>query len=442
MQRNRAINAIKASARWRMATDAALQGALNRASMSSNAEDQSAPLIPDHAGVSFVTTASMIAPTPMSLRSDFSFAGKTGLARDLTTVWQILTGSWINLLLICTPLGFASEYLGWGAVSTFFLNFLTLIPLALILGDITEDLALRFGPVIGGLINATFGNVVEIILSLAALMNGLYEVVAYSLLGSILSNLLLVLGCCMLFGGAYYKTQTFNEVGNRTCASLLFLAVIGIILPTAAQMMIHDVTPAQKTDMIDGVSHAAALVLLGIYVCYLVFQLKTHKDLFVEEGEEEEEPRLSVGMAFSLLLIITVIVAFSSEFLTASIEEVSVHTPLSKAFLGMIVLPIAGNACEHITAIIVAMKNKMDLALGVAVGSSIQVAMLALPLVVVVGWATGHAFTMAMDPFSVLALTVAVIHCNVITTDATSHWLLGLQLVAVYIILGITYFYR
>jgi len=337
----------------------------------------------------------------------------------------------------------ASEYMGWGAVATFFLNFLALIPLALILGDITEDLALRFGPIIGGLINATFGNVVEIILSIAALMNGLYEVVAYSLLGSILSNLLLVLGCCMLFGGMYYKTQTFNEIGNRTCASLLFLSVIGIILPTAAKHLIEDMPPAEKAEMIVGISRVSAAVLLIIYIFYLLFQLKTHKDLFDGgEEDEDEEPRLSVACAFTLLVIITVIVAIASEDLTGSIEEVSEHTPLSKAFLGMIVLPIAGNACEHITAIIVAMKNKMDLALGVAVGSSIQIALLALPLCVVVGWATGHPFGLDLDAFSALALTAAVIHSNVITSDATSHWLLGVQLIGVYVILAITYFYR
>mmetsp|Transcript_13623 Transcript_13623/g.33485 ORF Transcript_13623/g.33485 Transcript_13623/m.33485 type:complete len:447 (-) Transcript_13623:93-1433(-) len=388
--------------------------------------------------------------TPMMPPPNDPLLGLHGPARDLAALSSILLSSWVNLLLVCVPLGLTSALRGWGPVPTFFLNFGALIPLALILGDITEDLALRYGPAVGGLINATFGNVVEILLSLAALRMGLYDVVAYSLLGSILSNLLLVLGCCMLLGGLRFRTQSFNEIGNRACSSLLFLAVIGIIMPTAAKSLVTDVEGGEKDAMVMGVSRFCAVLLLIAYGCYLVFQLKTHTDLFEEakgdeeagEEEEEEVPNMTTAGAMCAMGVISVIVAVASYYITGCIEGVAEQLNLSHAFLAMIVLPIAGNACEHITAIIVAMKNKMDLALGVAVGSSIQIALLALPLCVVVGWATGHPFGLDLDAFSALALTAAVIHSNVITSDATSHWLLGVQLIGVYVILAITYFYR
>eukprot|EP00955_Chlamydomonas_euryale_P093056 364756-Chlamydomonas_euryale.AAC.11 len=190
------------------------------------------------------------------------------------------------------------------------------------------------------------------------------------------------------------------------------------------------------------ISRGTSVILLTCYISYLVFQLYTHIGLFKASDEESEQPVLSLPVAITMLTAITVIVAFASEFLTGSIEEVSEATGLGQAFLGMIVLPIAGNACEHITAIIVAMKNKMDLALGVAVGSSIQIALFAIPFVVVVAWAQGLPFSLVFDPFSALALALSVIHANNVTADAISHWLLGVQLVAVYVIIAYTYLFR
>lgn len=381
-------------------------------------------------------------PPPSSTRgaSVLEVVAPKWFMRDYVAVSEIFLASWINLLLVCIPLGFASEAMGWGPVATFSLNFLSLIPLALILGDVTEDLALRFGDVIGGLINATFGNVVEVILSLTALTKGLNDVVAASLLGSILSNLLLVLGCSFFFGGLYHKTQTFNAVGNRACSSLLMLACIGIIIPTAATKLV-DAEDSHEEWILD-ISRGTAVLLLACYAAYLVFQLRTHHDLFQPDDGQEAEPILSLTTATLLLTAITVVVAFASEFLTGSIEDVSEQTKLSQAFLGMIVLPIAGNACEHITAVVVATKNKMDLSLGVAVGSSIQIALFAIPLAVVFGWVTGNPFSLSFDSFSALVLTVCVIHSNFVTSDATSHWLLGTQLIAVYCLIALAYFYR
>eukprot|EP00878_Enallax_costatus_P033613 GHUV01037148.1.p1 GENE.GHUV01037148.1~~GHUV01037148.1.p1 ORF type:complete len:357 (+),score=74.62 GHUV01037148.1:890-1960(+) len=353
-------------------------------------------------------------------------------------VKEMLLSSKLNVLMLCVPLGIAAYLAHWGATATFVLNFLALIPLALLLGDVTEDLAVRFGDTVGGLLNATFGNVVEMILSIAALRQGLYTVVSSSLLGSILSNLLLVLGCCFLFGGIRFKTQSFNAVANQATSSLLFLSCIGIIIPTAAgSLSSDDVTSLEMLH----ISRGTAIIMLLVYLSYLSFQLHTHHDLF--KGDDgDEEPVMSFPGALVVLAGITVTVAVCSEYLCSSIEEFSSKTGLSQAFLGIIVLPIAGNACEHITAVVVAMKNKMDLSLGVAVGSSIQIAVFAIPFVVIVGWITGHDFTLDFDPFATLALTVSVIHANFVTSDALSHWLMGVALITNYAIIALVFLYK
>ncbi|GLI64419.1 hypothetical protein VaNZ11_007630 [Volvox africanus] len=373
--------------------------------------------------------------------------------RDYLATKEIILSSWFNLLLICVPLGWASAFLGWGSIPTFTLNFLSLIPLALILGDITEDLAVRFGDIVGGLINATFGNVVEIMVSLFALFKNLFTVVAASLLGSILSNLLLVLGCSFFLGGLFHSVQTFNAVSNRACSSLLMLACIGISIPSAASMILRNANspiPAPDADPLDPevherwileVSRGTAIILLICYMCYLAFQLKTHSNLF--KGDDDDAvPMLTLGTSIGLLTVITAVVAVCSEFLTDSIKDVSEKTHLSEAFIGLIILPIAGNACEHLTACIVAMRNKMDLSMGVAVGSSIQIALFAIPFNVVVGWATGHPFSLDFTPFAALVLVVCVVNANFVTADATSHWLLGVQLIALYCLVSVAYFYQ
>eukprot|EP00775_Hariotina_reticulata_P012174 gene12173-12311_t len=314
-------------------------------------------------------------------------------------------------------------------------NWLALVPLALLLGNVTEDLATRFGDTIGGLLNATFGNVVEIILSVAALRQGLYTVVSTSLLGSILSNLLLVLGCCFLFGGIYHQTQTFNAVANQATSSMLMLSCLSIVIPTAAMHSGHHISEEALINL----SRGTAVIMLLVYCCYLAFQLRTHHNLFKGDSDSEETPVMTLPAAILMLTAITVLVAICSEYLCSSIEEFSQKSGLSQAFLGMVVLPIAGNACEHITAVVVAVKNKMDLSLGVAVGSSIQIAVFAIPFVVLVGWAIGRPFSLDFDPFAVLVLMLSVIHANFVTSDARSHWLSGVVLVAAYVVIAVVY---
>jgi Ca2+:H+ antiporter len=311
------------------------------------------------------------------------------LKRDALSLMDMIMSSKMNILLLAVPMGIAGGMLGWPPSVVFAANFAALLPLALILGELTEDLILRFGESIGGLLNATFGNVVEMILGLAALTHGLLDVVAASLVGSILSNLLLVLGCCFFFGGMKYKTQYFNNIGNKAATSLLFLACLSIVSPTAAR---HVYGAERITDATLAIlSRSISLLLVSMYACYLYFQLKTHSESFSADDRELEdgvsrndsasaernadrrnsslggvralanepllgedfeddieiEPVLSLAGALGGLTAVTLAVAACSEYLTGSIESVAESTGINKSFLGIILLPIAGNAAEH-----------------------------------------------------------------------------------------------
>ncbi|KAK9819368.1 hypothetical protein WJX81_004642 [Elliptochloris bilobata] len=359
---------------------------------------------------------------------------------DARVLLHLFTSNILNVLLLAIPFGWAAHFAHWPAIAVFVLNLLGLVPLALALGELTEDLAIRFGEVVGGLLNATFGNVVELILSIAALTKGLFTVVAMSLLGSVLSNLLLVLGCCFLFGGTRFKEQSFNMMVNKACCSLLFMACIALTIPTAAAYMYSGTVGAKP---LANLSHATAIILAFIYLCYLLFTLKTHSAAAAvpAEGEVPETPALSLGAALLMLGGITVVVAVCSEFLTGALEEVSQQSGLGQAFLGLIVLPIAGNACEHITAVFVAWKNKMDLAIGVALGSSIQISTFVLPLVVLVGWIIGTPFYLNFDPFVTIVLTLSVIHAYFVSSDGNSNWLMGVQLIGTYLLIALLYLF-
>ncbi|DBA98929.1 TPA: hypothetical protein ACH3X1_014674 [Trebouxia sp. C0004] len=359
--------------------------------------------------------------------------GKT----DAKALYGLLTSSWLNLMLLVVPVGWICHFCHVNSIIVFILNIVGLVPLALILGEITEDLAVRFGPTVGGLLNATFGNVVELILSIVALTKGLYTVVASSLVGSILSNLLLVLGCCFLIGGYKYPTQKFSATVNKASCSLLFLACIAIVIPTAAPALYS--TAVLDDTAVYNISHSTAIILVLVYIAYLFFQLKTHRAMFNPEEEDEEEPVMSLTAAVIGLSGVTVVVAISAEFLTDAISDVSTKSGLSQAFLGLIILPIAGNACEHITAVLVAYKDKMDLAIGVALGSSIQIAIFVLPVLVLIGWAIGKEFSLDLDPFLILILTLSVIHAHFVSSDGQSNWMMGLQLIGTYVLIALLF---
>ncbi|KAF7561730.1 hypothetical protein G7046_g2444 [Stylonectria norvegica] len=399
--------------------------------------------------------------------------------------------SWINILLIAAPVGIALNYIkSVDRIAVFCVNFIAIVPLAAILSFATEEIALRTGEVLGGLINATFGNAVELIVAILALVDGKVIIVQTSLVGSILSNLLLVLGFCFFFGGLRRQQQYFNVTVAQTAASLLALAVSAVIVPT-----VFDLASDTSVADVASLSRGTSIILLIVYGAYLVFQLKTHQSIFTEESEkvparpwrngalddgaikqgfampgalmgrgvaendenarlskmlmnpraldnegdedEEEEPQLHFIVAVATLAFATVIIALCAEYMVGSIDAVTASGAVSQEFVGLILLPIVGNAAEHATAVTVAIKDKMDLAIGVAVGSSMQVALFLIPLLIVIGWIMGNEnMNLSFDLFQVTTMFVAVLLTNYLIGDGKSHWLEGFLLICLYAIIA------
>jgi len=339
----------------------------------------------------------------------------------------------LNVLLIFVPIGIISGKSEWGCLTTFLANFVAIIPLAAVLGASTEALAAHVGQMLGGLLNATFGNAVEMIVTINAIKAGMVNVVQQSLIGSILSNLLLVLGMAFLGAGLVTKESSFNAQGAGTNVSCLVLSSLALTLPTVFSYI-------PETTEEDGVmlSRIIALVMGFVYIAFLVFQLRTHADLFVgEENEEEEEADLAVSTAILMLFGTTVCVAYCSEFLVDSIDEVSEQYGLPCSFIGLILLPIVGNAAEHTTAVTAAYKGMMDLALGVAVGSSTQIALFVVPFSVIVGWIYDVPMTLNFQAFDTTVFLLSVFIASGILGDGVANWFEGLMLCSTYAIVAI-----
>ncbi|KAF9422169.1 hypothetical protein BGZ94_008640, partial [Podila epigama] len=306
------------------------------------------------------------------------------------------------------------------------------------LGYATEELALRLGENLGALLNASFGNAVELIMSIIALVKGEIEVVKASVLGSVLSNLLLVLGFCFVCGGIKFQSQTFNQTAAQTSASLLALSCLSLLIPAA----FHATATVENLDDIQHLSYGTSIVLLVVYVLYLLFQLKTHTHLYSgNSDEEQEEPQLPLWFGIVLLLGVTAVVAICAEFLVDSIGGLAESWSLSRTFIGLILLPIVGNAAEHVTAVTVAMKNKMDLAIGVAIGSSMQIALFVTPLLVIIGWIASKPMSLLFNTFETCIMFVSVLIVNYLIQDGESNWLEGIMLLSTYLIVAIAVFY-
>ncbi len=304
------------------------------------------------------------------------------------------------------------------------------------------------GPSWGGLLNATFGNATELIIAIVALNAGLSAVVKASITGSIIGNLLLVMGLAMFLGGLRYKEQEFQPTLARVNASAMNLAVIAILLPTAMRFSSGNVS----NGIIENVSLGVAVVLIIVYGLTLLFAMKTHAYLYdigvSEEAEVEAEAEshgqshnINVPLWVTVLLAATVFVAIESEFLVGTLEEATASLGFSELFTGVILLPIIGNAAEHTTAITVAMKNKMELSVSVAVGSSLQIALFVGPLLVLIGWLIGKPMDFNFNTFELVAVGVAVLIANSISSDGRSNWLEGILLLATYVTLGFAFYF-
>ncbi len=364
----------------------------------------------------------------------------------------------LNLLMPLTAVAYHLHATGGDPSMIFLCSLLAIAPFAERLSYVTEQLALHTSETLGGLLNATFGNVTELIVSLFALRSGLFRIVQVSLLGSILSNLLLVLGCAFFAGGVNYKVQTFNRHSAAVNAGLLALSVLALIFP----MMLH---ATHEVDSIDGaatlfVSRVVSAMLLLTYCCYIYFQLETHTHLYDEledaedagesdggsdggggsDDDDDDVPVLGMWGSIFWLAVITVFISFLSEWMVDSLEESAEGLGVPDLFLGTIVIPIVGNAAEHAAAIIFAAKNKMELAIGIAVGSSIQIAIFVVPLLVIWAWALGLPLSLDFQPFETAALLVTVILVGFIIQNGESNWLHGVMLCIAYFSIAASFY--
>jgi Ca2+:H+ antiporter len=353
---------------------------------------------------------------------------------------RYLFTSWLDFLLIFVPVTIALEVFRADPLLVFVSAGFAIIPLAGLLGRATEHLTTHVGAGIGALLNASLGNAAELIIALVALRAGLHDVVKASLTGSIVGNILLVLGVSMFAGGIKYERQKFNQTAAGMGASLLLLAAVSLIIPA-----LFHFTAADRGIVIEQrLSLIISCVLFMTYIASLLFSLKTHRHLFVGDahnasdlGEQPWAKRASI----IVLTAVTCLVALMSEMLVGALEPASQQLGLTQVFVGVILVALVGNAAEHSTAVMVALKNKMDLAYGIAVGSSLQIALLVAPLLVFASYLFGAPLDLVFTPFEVAAVTISVLIVGFVAIDGESNWMEGVMLVGVYVILAIAFFF-
>lgn len=358
----------------------------------------------------------------------------------------------LSLLLVFVPITLLLEFaFHAGAVWIFLSSAIAIIPLAGLMGKSTEALAAHVGAGLGGLLNATFGNAAELIIAFFALRQGLYDLVKASLTGSIVGNVLLVFGLAALLGGRTRRRQTFNPTAASVGATMLFLSAVALVVPA----IFHEVAGSRAPGGEQLLSLELAIVLMVTYVLGLVFTLKTHAHLYVGEtrgghagedssgaDEEADHAHWSRGVASAVLVGSAAAVGLMSEILVGVVEEAAVHLGMTEVFVGVIVVAVIGNAAEHSTAVLVALKDKMDLSIQIAVGSSVQIALFVAPLLVFLSYVVGpRPMDLRFTTFEVVAVALTVITIAQIAQDGETNWMEGVQLLAVYLILAIAFFY-
>lgn len=347
----------------------------------------------------------------------------------------------LSLLLVFVPIAIGLEVSHADPLWIFACSCMAIIPLAGLMGESTEHLSAHVGPGVGGLLNATFGNAAELIIALMALKEGLHEVVKASLTGSIIGNILLVLGLSFLAGGVKFKEQRFNKTAANMGSTMLALSAIGLVLPSIFIIVAHK---GKAPPHLQDLSLWISIVLLVTYVLSLIFSLKTHAHLYEGEegaGHHHGEP-WSKGKAIAVLLGATVFVALMSEFLVGSVEHAAKQMGMTELFVGVVLVAIIGNAAEHSTAVLMAMKNQMDLAINIAIGSSMQIALFVAPVLVLVSYVFGKPMDLHFEAFEVISVAISVAVVNMVTQDGESNWMEGTLLVAVYILLGVTFYFH
>jgi len=363
----------------------------------------------------------------------------------------LLSGDgWPYLLLPLIPVAVVLEFMHAGATPIFFASALGVIPTAALMGRATEELAARSGPGIGGLLNVTFGNAPELIIAIFALQAGLQEVVKASLVGSILGNILLVMGAAMLAGGARRERQLFDRTAASAQSLMLMLAAVALVMPATFAIVSGGGLPAPGAEAVhvggrlEVLSMAVAIVLLLSYAGGLLFSLRTHRDLFNPEHEEEDHVGVpwSVRRSVVMLAIAGAAVGVMSEILVGSITEASENVGLSPFFVGIIVVAVVGNAAEHWVSVVFAIRNKMDLSVNIAIGSSAQIALFVVPVLVLLSFVVGpFPMPLLFNGFELGGIIIAVLVAQLLTQKGESTWFEGLQLLAVYAVMGVTFFF-
>ncbi|KAH8518324.1 hypothetical protein H0E87_000253 [Populus deltoides] len=366
------------------------------------------------------------------------------------SIKTVIFSNKLNVLIPFGPLAILVHILTGHNGLVFLLSLLGIIPLAERLGYATEQLAVYTGPTIGGLLNATFGNATELIIAIYALRHGMIRVVQLSLLGSILSNMLLVLGCAFFCGGLvfYRKEQVFNKATATVNSGLLLMAVMGLLFPAVLHYT-HTEVHYGKSEL--ALSRFSSCIMLGVYAAYLYFQLKTQKDPYIplsEEGsqngendnDDDETPEISKWESVFWLSIMTAWISILSEYLVDAIEGTSHTWNIPISFIGVILLPIVGNAAEHAGAIMFAMKDKLDISLGVAIGSSTQISMFGIPFCVVIGWIMGQPMDLNFKLFETATLFITVIVVAFFLQEGSSNYFKGLMLILCYVIVAASFF--
>lgn len=356
-------------------------------------------------------------------------------------VWRYLRKHPLSFLLIAIPLALIARYAAWSPSLVFLFSAIGVIPLAGYIGESTEALAEHTGPRIGGLLNATLGNAAELIITLVAIRAGLLELVKASITGSILGNLLLVMGMAMVLGGARNGLQTFDRRQSGNNAILLTLAILALAIPS---LFSHSIGP-DTSPAVEALSLGVAAVMIVLYALGLFYSLRrsnhqVESPLVPEPAHHTPRVRWSVRFAIIVLALSTVGVVILSELLVGAVESVVEGLGLSEFFLGIILIPIVGNVAEHLVAVQVAIRNQMELSVEIAISSSLQIALFVAPLLVFISLAMGNPLTLIFNQFELIALGAGVIITALVSNDGESNWLEGATLLAVYLILGIAFF--
>lgn len=351
----------------------------------------------------------------------------------------------LNLLLVAVPICWILRVASPSSSWIFIAAAISLVPLAGIIGLGTEELARRSGPAWGGFLNATFGNAAELIIAIVALHQGHLALVQASITGSIVGNLLLVLGLSFFVGGLGRRSQKFHRTGANNSAAMLFLAVVALVMPAVFDLVLFGTLAAQPA-AIERLSLGSAMVLIGAYVGSLIYAFTAHRDLFrstqhADARTHEGGPELSSGQAVMLLAAGTVITTVQAELLVGALQAGLAVFGLTELFVGVVVIAIVGNAAEHYAAIAAARRDEMTLAVEIAVGSSAQIALLVAPALVLYSYAIGRPMSLLFNPFEIVAIALSVLATSIVVADGESNWVEGLLLVAVYLILGMAFYF-